>query len=262
MGEAKRRRLAANRIIEYRDATTGETVTLRAAGDPREFHDRMVDRGNRLLRGDPRAVDAAVPCNGCRECCYHAGVDVHPEDEPPENLAHLQTERREDGVLYLRKREDGACVHLGAKGCTVYEHRPRACRGYDCRVYALTNVLDTFDGAHQQPRWLFEPKNPESGAFLAACHMTGMLKLSQLSEKGEDCSANDVAQAVFSDQVGIRMAAEAFLELGRLSPDQLTKALGFDPSTLTAEQMRQGLNTLSGGRAEVMALVPVKDHEP
>jgi hypothetical protein len=41
---------------------------------------------------------------------------------------------REAGLRYVvRKRADGACVHLDGTGrCSVYEHRPETCRGYTC----------------------------------------------------------------------------------------------------------------------------------
>lgn len=35
--------------------------------------------------------------------------------------------------LRLRQTPDGACVHLGEAGCTVYEKRPAMCRVFDCR---------------------------------------------------------------------------------------------------------------------------------
>jgi Fe-S-cluster containining protein len=40
------------------------------------------------------------------------------------------------GQPYLiDQREDGYCAHLdrGCLGCTIYEHRPVPCRGFDCR---------------------------------------------------------------------------------------------------------------------------------
>lgn len=125
MGEAKRRKLTAPVTVKN---ITGDTITVRETGDPLAF-----------VRGQ----QGTVPCNGCTECCYHVGVDVNPDTEPPERLQHLDLERRPDG-WFLRKRADGACVHLGPNGCTVYEHRPNACRNYDCRVFSLTGVLDSY----------------------------------------------------------------------------------------------------------------------
>jgi uncharacterized protein len=37
--------------------------------------------------------------------------------------------------------DQGRCPMLGEEGCSIYEHRPRACRTYDCRVFAAAGVL-------------------------------------------------------------------------------------------------------------------------
>ena len=49
---------------------------------------------------------------------------VVDEKRDRKRLAHLLTERSPDGELVLQRRSDGACVHLGERGCTVYEQRP------------------------------------------------------------------------------------------------------------------------------------------
>ena len=45
-------------------------------------------------------------------------------------------------------------------GCSIYEHRPRTCRTYDCRVFPATGVeLDEADKpliARRARRWRFE----------------------------------------------------------------------------------------------------------
>jgi hypothetical protein len=253
MGEAKRRKAAkaaTARTETYRDITTGEAMEIRMAGDPLAYFDALRRHMARALMsdGDP---DLAVPCGSCQECCYHGGVDVHPEREPPGRLAHLDLVER-DGGLYLRKRADGACVHLGPEGCTVYEHRPNACRGYDCRMFALVNVLDKFDGDHAQPGWRFEPKTPESRAFLAACQMMGMVNYHELNKAGAGCSAPDVARAVFADREKLEKGASALMTLAKMPPDELTKMLGHDPRTTTPEQMHESLKMLTGGRGQTV----------
>ena len=60
--------------------------------------------------------------------------------------------------------------------CSVYEHRPRACRVYDCRVFAATGVeLDTdakAEIAQRVRRWRFSyptaPDRAHHDAVLAA----------------------------------------------------------------------------------------------
>jgi hypothetical protein len=65
-----------------------------------------------------------VPCGACTACCYYAGIVVD-ERRDRKRLPHLLTERSPDGELVLQRRSDGACVHLGERGCTVYEQRPK-----------------------------------------------------------------------------------------------------------------------------------------
>src|SRR4029077_2894926 len=88
--------------------------------------------------------DATVPCDGCTTCCHHGRIEVLPWLEIPEHLAHLDTEPDPDGCspdsLKLKRRQDGACIHLGDNGCTVYGHRPTVCRVYDCRYAAFSGI--------------------------------------------------------------------------------------------------------------------------
>jgi Fe-S-cluster containining protein len=112
----------------------------------------------RKMSADPRQ-ESGTPCNGCTSCCYFPGpVDVIPDDEQPEDLAHLDLVDHPDGDgrLALRKRPDGACVHLGPTGCTVHAHRPLACRTYDCRLLSLCGVHRTYEGGHEPPIWHFD----------------------------------------------------------------------------------------------------------
>ena len=44
--------------------------------------------------------------------------------------------------LALRHDASGRCSQLTDGGCSVYEHRPRACRTYDCRISAAGVVPD------------------------------------------------------------------------------------------------------------------------
>ena len=49
---------------------------------------------------------------------------------------------------------------MGDEGCTVYAHRPWACRGYDCRVPTLYGLRDSVDGVHNAPAWAFRTDTP------------------------------------------------------------------------------------------------------
>jgi len=50
----------------------------------------------------------------------HGSMGVYPTVPNPET--------------YILERHNDACVHLGDDNrCQIYEHRPRACREFDCR---------------------------------------------------------------------------------------------------------------------------------
>jgi len=97
------------------------------------------------------ALDAGtvsdVPCGGCTACCRSRQfVTIAPDES--DTLAHVpkrllsRVPQSLDGALVLPYRhEDGACPMLGPAGCLIYEHRPRACRLYDCRVFAAAGVM-------------------------------------------------------------------------------------------------------------------------
>jgi hypothetical protein len=82
-----------------------------------------------------------VPCGACSACCHYPGIVVD-EKRDRKRLAHLLTERSPNGELVLQRCSDGACVHLGDRGCTVYEQRPAVCRTFDCRVFAAMGLVE------------------------------------------------------------------------------------------------------------------------
>jgi len=96
----------------------------------------------RALRGE---VDTDVPCDGCTACCRSSQF-VHIGPEEVDTLAHIPREllfpapRLPQGHVVLGYDEKGCCPMLGEAGCSIYEHRPRACRTYDCRVFAAAGV--------------------------------------------------------------------------------------------------------------------------
>ena len=92
MGEAKRKR--EHTQIVY-DKETGEPLVARDAGSLLDF------------LAEPHA--GRVPCNGCTSCCYIEPIEVTPEDEKPEDLAHLDLDfDDETNIWRLMKRPDGA----------------------------------------------------------------------------------------------------------------------------------------------------------
>lgn len=155
MGEAKRR--SQPKVT----AIVGDAeLPARNAGSPSTYV--------RKQRAEHPDADRAVPCDGCTACCYAEHLPVDPQREPPERLARLDTVPTADGRRELRKRDDGACVHLGAQGCSVYDYRPTICRTYDCRVSALLGLVERYQNGHHAPAWAFECRSIDDHRLLAA----------------------------------------------------------------------------------------------
>ena len=92
---------------------------------------------------DPGGTD--VPCGTCTACCTSAQfVEIGPDEN--ETLARIPRELlfpapgRPPGHVVLGYDQRGHCPMLRDGGCTIYEHRPRTCRTYDCRVFPASGV--------------------------------------------------------------------------------------------------------------------------
>jgi hypothetical protein len=105
-----------------------------------------------------------VPCNGCTACCRSGLRVVLSLRESGEGL---ETELV-DGRRGLKQNADGSCVHLVDGKCSVYEHRPIACRSFDCRDYAVASVRPgNFPAiAEAAMRWRPEIKSNEDRTTL------------------------------------------------------------------------------------------------
>lgn len=116
----------------------------------------------RALRGE---ADADVPCDGCTACCTSSQF-VHITPDETDSLAHIPPEllfpapRAPAGHVLLGYDEHGHCPMLVDGACSIYDHRPRTCRTYDCRVFAASDI-EIVD-AHQHAiagrarRWRFD----------------------------------------------------------------------------------------------------------
>jgi Fe-S-cluster containining protein len=89
------------------------------------------------LRGD---ADSDVPCGSCTACCTSSQF-VHIEPDEIETLAFIPAELlfpapgQPIGHVVMGYDQDGRCPMLTEAGCSIYEHRPRTCRVYDCRLF-------------------------------------------------------------------------------------------------------------------------------
>jgi Fe-S-cluster containining protein len=172
LGKAKRRLLdkaaRCGQPTTVCEGLSGETKPARWAGMTNaEFERHMLQQHQDFARDTQRP--ATVPCNGCTACCHHGRVDVVTALEAPEHLAHLDLEPDDLGDMKLRRKEDGSCIHLGEQGCTVYEHRPLACRVYDCRYTSFIGInLSHNGGAIAEPLWVFDIETREDQIIAAA----------------------------------------------------------------------------------------------
>ena len=108
--------------------------------------------------------DAVVPCGSCTACCESSQF-VHIAPDELDALAHIPRDllfpapRAPRGHVLMGYDEHGRCPMLVDGACTIYEHRPRTCRTYDCRVFAATGLDAGDDGkpaiAARAARWTF-----------------------------------------------------------------------------------------------------------
>jgi uncharacterized protein len=93
-------------------------------------------------------------CRGCSRCCREFRIQVNPYEifrlarhlhlSTTEFIAH----HLENGP-WLRHKDDGTCVYLGAQGCTVHAARPLVCRLYPLGRHIDPNRVERF--AHIRP---------------------------------------------------------------------------------------------------------------
>lgn len=107
--------------------------------------------------------DADVPCGPCTACCRSSQF-VHIGPDETDALAHIPVELqfpapRMPGHVLLGYDERGHCPMLVDGACSIYDHRPRTCRTYDCRVFPATDVAPDPDKpaiVRQARRWRFD----------------------------------------------------------------------------------------------------------
>jgi hypothetical protein len=136
-----------------------------------------VDDGGEIPAGDfgawlqqmtsalARHGESDVPCDGCTACC-EAAQFVHVEPDEVETLARIPAAvlvpapHRPRGHMVMGYDQDGRCPMLADGRCSIYEHRPRTCRTYDCRVLAAAGLsaeaVETPAISRRAARWRFD----------------------------------------------------------------------------------------------------------
>jgi hypothetical protein len=122
------------------------------------------------IRGERPAV---VPCDDCTACCTSSQF-VHIEPDEADTLGCIPSgllfpaPGRPRGHVVLGYDDRGHCPMLVEGRCSIYAHRPRSCRMYDCRVFAATGVPPEGDGraaiARQVKRWRFDDSSVKAKA--------------------------------------------------------------------------------------------------
>jgi Fe-S-cluster containining protein len=118
----------------------------------------------------------AVACGECRGCCT-SSYFIPIEADEKETLAHIPKRLlfpapgKAKGRWLIGYDEKGHCAFFKGNACSIYAHRPRVCRAYDCRVFPATGLSE--DGkpaiARQAERWRFAfPSAEDERQFEAA----------------------------------------------------------------------------------------------
>ena len=128
------------------------------------------------VRGMQEALRAGgssdVPCGACTACC-ESGQLIHVEPDEAATLSAIPPGVLGDDLV-LRPDGQGRCPMLVERRCAIYEHRPRICRTYDCRIFPATGVPPDGDKpaiAERARRWRFELVTTEDRARYEATHL-------------------------------------------------------------------------------------------
>ncbi len=85
----------------------------------------------------PADRDAEVKCGSCMACCRGDMVVLGEGDDLADYPAAVTIDWRNPftgaaQTTVIPQTDSGACVYLGANGCTIYDKRPKMCRVFSC----------------------------------------------------------------------------------------------------------------------------------
>ena len=90
-----------------------------------------------LASDETPMIPADVPCGSCTACCRSSELVVLLP-EKGDDLDILTRRGEVAGIPVLAHNPTGECAYLEDDGCSIYEHRPFVCRGFDCRALHKT----------------------------------------------------------------------------------------------------------------------------
>ena len=168
--------------------------------------------------------ESDVPCGSCTACC-EAAQFVHVGPDEADALAHIPAALLfpapglPKGHRLMGYDERGRCPMLVEGRCSIYSHRPRTCRTYDCRVFAAADVADDDPSkarvAARARRWVFD----EPLADDIARHGAVRAAATFLAAYGDRLPA-DLAPVTATQRAVLAVEVhEAFLDSDGLDPD-------------------------------------------
>jgi Fe-S-cluster containining protein len=148
--------------------TRPDSSEVATAGDFSSWLGEIQD----AIRGDHVM---AVPCDGCTACCTSSQF-VHIGPDEVDTLSHIPpallfpAPRLPTGHVLLGYDERGHCPMLADGLCSIYAHRPRACRTYDCRIFPAAGRYDADENpiTRRASRWRFAFAAPHDRTALEA----------------------------------------------------------------------------------------------
>ena len=184
---------------------------------------------------DPARPDMDVPCGTCTACC-RASYFIHVEPDETETLRHIPkgllfpAPGRPKGHRVLGFDERGHCPMLTDTGCSIYEHRPRTCRTYDCRVFTAAGLDPGDDGKHdiaaRTKRWRFDVES-EPGAVNE--YQAVRRAAAYLEDRREYCFPDCGAPTTSGQRAALAIKVHGvFLVTDQPDPDAVRAALAKD----------------------------------
>jgi uncharacterized protein len=144
-----------------------------AEGETAEHQDLPAGRFSDWLLQFERAQQdedgAKVPCGECTACCTSSQF-IHIGPDEIETISRIPNELLfpapglPEGNVLMGYDDNGHCPMFVDGRCSIYEHRPRTCRTYDCRVFPATGLELEDDDKTQilerARRWRFQFSTP------------------------------------------------------------------------------------------------------
>jgi uncharacterized protein len=178
--------------------------------------------------------DADVACGECTACCRSAQF-VHISPDEIDTLEHIEPDllfpapRMPDGHVLLGYDEAGQCPMLDESGCSIYQHRPRTCRTYDCRIFAAAGIDADDDKpliTERARQWQFDLATDRDRSASTSVHAAATSLMEHEDTLPDDIAPRNQAQLAL-------LAVEihgAFVEQGPATVDLVALLRSRDPT--------------------------------